>query len=650
MCGFAGFLGFGALSVYDVPITAQKMGDAIRHRGPDDSGVWHDDIGLIALAHRRLSIVDLSSAGHQPMSSPSGRYVIAFNGEIYNHLDIRRELEKGSRLMRGWRGHSDTETLLTGIDTWGLEQTLTRAVGMFALAVWDRQARVLYLARDRMGEKPLYFGWQGRGQRRVFLFGSELSALKMHPEFTAPIDRRALTLMMRHGYVPAPYSIYEGIAKLEPGMLLQVSLAEQAPQTTRYWDFVATVRAARARPFAGTPEQAVDALEVLLKGAIGQQMVSDVPLGAFLSGGIDSSTVVALMQSQSNRPIKTYTIGFHEKRYNEAVYASAVAAHLGTEHTELYVTPEEAMAVISRLPHIYSEPFADSSQIPTFLVSELARRHVTVTLSGDAGDELFCGYERYRMISAAWNKVSRVPRPLRQLAANAITSVPPHLLTKMGVILSMRSLGDRLHKGAPMLLSHGADDLYLKAISLWQDPTSVVRLGTDATGPLHGVEKSLEGLGDVERMMARDSVNYLPDDILAKVDRAAMAVSLESRVPFLDHRIVEFAWQLPMDYKLRNGVTKWPLRQLLYRHVPKELIDRPKQGFAVPVHDWLKGPLRDWAEQLLSERRLNDEGYFYAGPIRNAWLEHLSGKTNWSSKLWTVLMFQAWLEHQSRTI
>jgi asparagine synthase (glutamine-hydrolysing) len=637
MCGFAGFLGFGDLGAEYVPETARKMGDAIRHRGPDGSGVWCDENGLVALVHQRLSILDLSPAGHQPMVSHSGRYVTAFNGEIYNHLELRQQLEKDTAPAGGWRGHSDTETLLAGIDAWGLEATLARTVGMFALAVWDRQTRVLSLARDRVGEKPLYYGWQGQGRQRVFLFGSELSALKAHPAFDADIDRGALTLLMRHNYIPAPHSIHEGIAKLEPATMLQVSMDAQTPHTKRYWDFMATEHAAQGTPFTGTPEQAVDELEALIRKSIGLQRVADVPLGAFLSGGIDSSTVVALMQAQSSRPVKTYTIGFHEEGYNEAVHAKAVAAHLGTDHTELYVTPAQAMAVIPRLPRLYSEPFADSSQIPTYLVSELARGDVTVSLSGDGGDELFGGYERYTVAQIWQKRIERVPAPLRQLASGV-----RHFDKWLP-----QAVGRKLEAGLALLASTGPDDIYRVLVSQVKDPIAWVRdVQAEPATALTQRGPSLARMDAIERMMALDMVSYLPDDILVKVDRAAMGASLETRVPFLDHRIIEFAWCLPLDYKIRHGVAKWPLRQVLYRHVPQELIDRPKRGFAVPVHDWLRGPLREWAEHLLSEQRLEAEGYFHTRRVRSAWTEHLSGKRNWTGRLWIVLMFQAWLDEQ----
>lgn len=664
MCGLVGFLG-GAVDAGSDDACQEgsgrallrAMADKLITRGPDDGGYWSDTGHRVGLGHRRLAIVDLSPAGHQPMVSANGRYVIAFNGEVYNHLELRRELDSEaskSQVVSGkylaWRGHSDTETLLAGIDAWGLEATLTKSIGMFAIALWDRETNTLTLARDRMGEKPLYYGWQGSAAQRVFLFGSELKALKAHPAFAADIDRGALCLLLRHNYIPAPHSIYNGINKLEPGCLLSVSLAQPEPLIWKYWDMVDVASAGVARPFSGTAEQAVDALEVLAKDAVRQQMMADVPLGAFLSGGIDSSTVVALMQAQSSRPVKTFTIGFNEQGYNEAEHAKAVAAHLGTEHTELYVTPEQAMEVIPRLPGLYCEPFADSSQIPTFLVSQLARQHVTVSLSGDAGDELFCGYNRYLLTQRLWKKLSSVPAPLRVLAARAITSLSPaawddlaHLIPGAG---KWSMLGDKLHKGARVLASRSVDQLYLGMVSHLDNPAEWVVGGQEPATRLTGLRPDLDGLNEVQQMMLLDAISYLPDDILAKVDRAGMGVSLEGRVPFLDHRVVEFAWSLPLEYKLREGQSKWPLRQVLYRYVPRELIDRPKMGFGVPLHNWLRGPLREWAESLLEEGRLQREGYFYPAPIRKMWAEHLSGKRNWMARLWCVLMFQAWLEEQ----
>ena len=667
MCGLVGFLGGEAGTAGDMTsrqgaeALLRRMANSLIHRGPDDQGVWCDSERRIGLGHRRLSIVDLSPAGHQPMVSASGRYVVAFNGEIYNHLELRGKLEDhplpnpppvGEGMQPQWRGHSDTETLLAGIEAWGLEATLKKSIGMFAIALWDRQTCALTLARDRMGEKPLYYGWQGGGNQRVFLFGSELKALKAHPAFAAEVDRGALCLLLRHNYIPAPYSIYKGIAKLEPGCLLSVSLAQPEPKIWKYWDAIEVARSGIAHSFAGSAEQAVDALEVLAKDAVRQQMMADVPLGAFLSGGIDSSTVVALMQAQSSRPVKTFTIGFNEDGYNEAVHAKAVAAHLGTEHTELYVSPQQAMEVIPRLPDLYCEPFADSSQIPTFLVSQLAKQHVTVSLSGDAGDELFCGYNRYQMTNNLWRKLAMVPAPLRALLAKGITSLSPSAWDGLAVIIPgagrYAALGDKLHKGAGVLASASVDELYLGIVSHVSKPAEWVIGGQEPPTHLTGLCPELGGLNSVERMMALDAISYLSDDILVKVDRAGMGVSLEGRVPFLDYRIVEFAWSLPLEYKLREGQTKWPLRQVLYRHVPRELIDRPKMGFGVPLHDWLRGPLRDWAENLLEEARLRREGYFHPAPIRQMWAEHLSGRRNWMARLWNVLMFQAWLTVESK--
>lgn len=652
MCGLSGYLGGGSASSQEARKVLEKMADTIWRRGPDDAGYWHDEQGKVGLAHRRLAIVDLTPAGHQPMASASGQYVIAFNGEIYNHTVIRAELEKAGAAP-AWRGHSDTETLVAAISAWGIVETVKRCIGMFAFALWDRERRELTLARDRLGEKPLYYGWMGGGESAAFIFGSELKALKAHPSFAAEIDRDSLSLMMRHSYVPAPYSIYKGIAKLLPGHLLTVSLRDRATRVTPYWSLAEVASNGKRAPFSGTPSQAVDELETLLKSAISQQMMADVPLGAFLSGGVDSSTVVALMQAQSSCPIQTFTIGFDEAGYNEAVHAKAVAQHLGTDHTELYVRPQDALAVIPQLPSLYCEPFSDSSQIPTFLVSQLAKQKVTVSLSGDAGDELFSGYNRYTLAANLWGRMERVPAGARRFAAGAARSLSPAAWNRvLGPVqpffpsaLRQANVGDKVHKAAAVLGSRSIDDLYLGLVSHW-DPASIVIHGIEPPTFLRGNQPNLDGLDDVERMMALDGLTYLPDDILAKVDRAGMGVSLEGRVPFLDHRVVEFAWSLPQSLKLREGVGKWVLREVLFRHVPRSLIERPKMGFGVPIDSWLRGPLRNWAEALLDADRLRREGFFHAEPIRRKWDEHLSGRRNWQYHLWDVLMFQAWLEQE----
>lgn len=659
MCGFAGFLGHGSASMHPSHALFQHlavaMAQQIAHRGPDDSGVWVDAETGIALAHRRLSILDLSSAGHQPMVSAGDRYVMVFNGEIYNHLELRRELETGSLPIdmqphpssKVWRGHSDTETLLAGFEAWGVEVTLKKTVGMFAIALWDRAERTLCLARDRMGEKPLYYGWQDG----TFLFGSELKALKAHPAFRAEINRDALTLQMRHNYIPAPYSIYRGIAKLQPGCLLTVSMSRREPCVMPYWSTKQAVVDGLRQPFLGSVGEAVDALDKLLKEAVSRQMMADVPLGAFLSGGVDSSAIVALMQAQSGRPVKTFTIGFREKGYNEAEHAKAVARHLGTEHTELYVSPKEAMDVIPRLPTLYDEPFSDSSQIPTFLVSQMTRQHVTVSLSGDAGDELFGGYNRYFWAKALWRKLERFPPSVRRALAISITRVPSskwnNLFSMMSPLLPKRlryaNPGHKLHKLSELLSAQRPEQIYHRLVSHWEHPEDIVIGASEPSTALTNDAEWPEFVDFEHRMMYLDAITYLPDDILVKVDRAAMGVSLETRVPFLDHRVVEFAWRLPLSMKIRDGQGKWILRQVLYKYVPKELIERPKMGFGVPIDSWLRGPLRDWAEELLSPSRLLQEGYFNPIPIRAKWDEHLSGQRDWHYYLWDVLMFQAWL-------
>jgi asparagine synthase (glutamine-hydrolysing) len=630
------------------------MGNSIRHRGPDDQGTWLDECTGIGLAHRRLSILDLSPAGHQPMHSPSGRYCIAFNGEIYNHLELRKELEGVA-----WRGHSDTETLLAGFDCFGVHEMVKRSIGMFGFAVWDKKTRELTLGRDRIGEKPVYYGWQGSGKNAAFIFGSELGALREHPSFENEISRGALSLYLRHNCVPSPYSIYQGVSKLSPGCILTVSLNNKTPNVMNYWSAISVIESAAENHRKEDSKELVDELEDLLKKVIRGQMISDVPLGAFLSGGLDSSTVVSLMQAQSSSPIKTFTVGFEEKGYNEAVHAKAVAAHLGTDHTELYVSPEESLAIIPKLPSIYDEPFSDSSQIPTYLISQLARGHVTVSLSGDGGDELFCGYNRYLFTEKVWSWISVLPVAVRRIVAFVITSLPitfwDFALGRIGLFLprSLRqsNYGDKLYKGAGVIDARSADDLYLKMVSHWNAPSSLVLGDSAELGTLlsSNVPK-LDKLNRVQKMMALDLMTYLPDDILTKVDRAAMAVSLETRVPFLDHRVAEFAWKLPMSMKIRHGQSKWIMREVLHKYVPKELIERPKMGFGVPLGSWLRGSLRDWAESLLDESRLRNEGYFNPKPIRQKWAEHLSGKRNWQYQIWDFLMFQSWLANQSQKI
>jgi asparagine synthase (glutamine-hydrolysing) len=568
----------------------------------------------IALGHQRLAIVDLTAAGHQPMVSVSGRYVLAFNGEIYNHLEIRQTLGQQT-----WRGHSDTETLLAGIQQWGLETSLHRAVGMFAIAVWDREEKCLLLARDRMGEKPLYYGWQGKS----FVFGSELKALREHPDFQNTIDRRALALYVRSGYVPAPHSIFSGIRKLMPGTTLKIranQVVGHLPEPRAYWRLDRAIPQGDDQRFSGRPEEAVEALESHLRTAIKQQQIADVPLGAFLSGGVDSSTVVALMQALSQAPVRTFSIGFEEPGYNEAHHARIVAGHLKTEHTELYVTAQDAMSVIPELPQIYDEPFADVSQIPTVLVSRLARQHVTVALSGDGGDELFCGYGRYPQTAHTWGRLSKIPLLLRRTFQRMLPKGP--LAEGLGAanLDGFYQFMNSQWKGFPGLVLGPARDTCPTLMPAWLNEPR-------------------------ERMMYADALTYLPDDILVKVDRAAMSTSLETRVPFLDHRVVEFAWSLPDSVKYRNDVGKWPLKQLLYKYVPQHMVDRQKMGFGVPLEHWLRGPLRDWAEDLLSEDRLRAEGFFDPEPIRAEWKRHLAAKQDRHYGLWTILMFQAWSAH-----
>lgn len=657
MCGFAGFISNNSNCSANPEGIAKAMAESIKHRGPNDAGVWLDINLGVALAHRRLSIVDLSPAGHQPMVSKSGRYVIAFNGEIYNHLELRLELEKMPHLgslakdknANSWLGHSDTETLLAGFEAWGIADTLKKTVGMFAISLWDKDEKVLTLARDRMGEKPLYYGFQNN----TFLFGSELKAFKKHPAFLSEIDRDVLCLYMRHCYIPAPYSIYKGIKKLLPGTYIQVSIGDDGNSQTlspkSYWSMIEIVANGVTDSFQGGDNEAITLLEKQLKDSIGLQMMADVPLGAFLSGGVDSSTIVSLMQTQSSRPVKTFSIGFDEAGYNEADYAKAVAKHLGTEHTELYVSSVEAMDVIPLLGTIYDEPFADSSQIPTFLVSKMARNHVTVALSGDAGDELFGGYNRY-LLAEKWKKIEHIPFPVRKTIGALIETLSPSawdaIFQQASRIKQFPSnMGEKLEKLANRLQKiDGSHALYYSLVSEIDSPEKIVLRATEPKTWLTLTGMNTHFQDEKLHMMFMDFMTYLPDDILAKVDRAAMAISLETRVPFLDHRVVELASQLPMNLKIRNGKTKWILRQLLYKYVPQELIERPKAGFSIPLGIWLRGPLKAWANNLLEETRLRREGYFNVQYVRSLWESHLMGKRNNQTLLWNILMFQVWLE------
>ena len=639
MCGITGFWTRGRGTVTSADETIARMAGALKHRGPDDGQVWADAAAGIHLGFRRLAIQDISAAGAQPMPSASGRFVCCYNGEIYNVEALRGEL---SPAAGNWRGHSDTEVMLAGFEAWGLERTLERIAGMFAIALWDRQERTLMLARDRLGKKPLYWCLAGD----TLLFGSELRALRAHSSFRGDLNRDAIALYLRHGCFPHPHTVYRNVQQLAPGQMLRLGPSGE-PRIESFWRLADVVEAGQAKPFAGTDTEAIDALDDRLRLAVRERMVSDVPLGAFLSGGYDSSLVVALMQRLSAKPVRTFSIGFHEAGYDEARHAKAVAAHLGTDHTELYVTSTEAQAVIPRLPDIYDEPFADASQIPTYLVAQMARRDVTVAVSGDGGDEVFAGYNRYAQAARFDRHASHIPKPLRQAAAAGIGLFSPPAWDRAAKVLPSRLrpalLGDKLHKLAGAVTEDG-DGFYHRLVSQWDDVASVM---PGSSEPMTAArDPSLVGAVPdfVARMQYRDTLTYLPDDILTKVDRASMAVSLEARAPLLDHRVVAFAWSLPMHMKLRGGEKKWLLRQLLYRHVPEALVDRPKMGFGVPIDSWLRGPLRDWAENLLSERHLRESGVFLPGPVRARWHQHLSGTRNWQYALWPVLMFEAWLD------
>jgi asparagine synthase (glutamine-hydrolysing) len=633
MCGVAGFWTRGGW-VRDGDETLRSMTDLLRHRGPDDAGHWADPAAGVWLGHRRLAILDLSPDGHQPMRSPSGRYHIVYNGEIYNFQDLRATLERDGATFRS---SSDTEVMLAAFERWGLRRAVERFDGMFAFALWDAAERTLFLARDRLGEKPLYYAAVGRS----FLFGSELKALRVHPEWRGAggIDRGALALYIRHSYIPAPYTIHSDVRKLLPGTILAVRSTSAGFETaaSTYWSARTAVRQGLAEPLQRSEAEVVDACESLLRGVIGRQMIADVPLGAFLSGGIDSSTVVALMQVQSRRPVRTFTIGFPEREYNEAQHAKAVAAHLGTDHTELYVTPSDLLGVIPELPILYDEPFADSSQIPTLLVSRLTRAHVTVSLSGDGGDELFGGYTRYPRGRLVGRLRDLMPAGLRRTLAAGLRRVPGR---------SDRS--ERLQQLARLLGAETAQEMYRHVVSQDSEPGRLVLGATEPETLLAGAHGLAREASFVHHMMHLDLVSYLPDDILVKVDRASMAASLESRAPFLDHHVVEFAWRVPLALKFRNGKGKWLLRQVLHRHVPADLVERPKRGFGVPLGAWLRGPLRDWAGDLLQPERLTADGYFDPAAIAALWDRQQGGSRRCDERLWTVLMFQAWLRAQER--
>jgi asparagine synthase (glutamine-hydrolysing) len=643
MCGFAGFLS----NLQDSEIANDlliKMGNTIAHRGPDDQGQWYHSAHGIGLSHRRLAIVDLSPAGHQPMVSLSERYVLAFNGEIYNHDTIRQELSEIGAISF-WRGHSDTETILAAFDQWGIRQTIEKLVGMFSIAVWDLQQKELILVRDRMGEKPLYFGWH----QGVFLFGSELKALRAHPAFNDEIDRDALALYMEYSYVPAPYSIYKSVNKLKPGCLLKVSLDHPGQTEIHpYWSLTQLHGNRLELPEQWSDQEAIEHLHQMIQSSVKAQMMSDVPIGAFLSGGVDSSLIVSVMQSFSPSPVKTFTIGFAQQEFDEAQFAAAVAAHIGTDHTELYLTDQDTLKVIPKLASIYDEPFADSSQIPTYLVSALAKSKVTVALSGDAGDELFSGYTRYQHCADSWNRRQDSLVITRKLMSE-IGRISPFFMNQMSHFIQIKPEGRNLgHRLAKIAKASTAEDF----ISFYQSLISHTTLAQQivlSSRPLPTAFTDLKALpAELESLMLVDSLTYLPDDILTKVDRASMAVSLESRIPFLDYRIVEFAQRMPQHLKVNAGQTKWCLRRILDTYVPRELIERPKKGFGVPLAEWLRGPLKNWAEALLEPGLINVQKYLDANVVQKMWVQHQKGVADWHFQLWNILIFQQWLSDQNQ--
>jgi asparagine synthase (glutamine-hydrolysing) len=643
MCGIAGLLDPSrGTSAAELEAVALAMADTLHRRGPDDRGAWADAEAGVALASRRLAIVDLSPLGHQPMASACGRFTVAYNGEVYNHRDLRSELERAGY---DFRGQSDTEVLLAAVCVWGLDGALARCNGMFAFALWDRDARALHLVRDRLGEKPLYYGRAGRR----LVFGSELKALRAHPEFAPDVDRDALAAYLRLSYVPSPHTIYRGVHKLPAGTVLTVGpeLGSTLPPPRPYWSLATAVTEARSHPFTGAAEDACEELDRLLRDAVASRMQADVPLGAFLSGGVDSSTVVALMQAQSDRPVRTFTIAMPAAGFDESREALAVARHLGTDHTSVELTPDDALALVPRLPELYDEPFADPSQLPTLLVSQVARRDVTVALSGDGGDEVFAGYNRHLVGRRLWQPLERVPGPVRAAFGRALLRVPPswwdRAADRSPGRATIRNAGDKMQKLGALLGAATSSERYRAFTSQWPDPAELVVGGSEPHTLLNDAARWPPGLDATELMVFLDTAVSLPDDMLTKVDRASMGASLEARVPLLDHRVVELAWRLPLEMRIRGREGKWVLRRVLDGYVPDRLVSRPKMGFDPPLGEWLRGPLREWAEGLLDERRLRGEGFIEPGPVRAAWHEHLSGRRNWDYRLWAILMFEAWL-------
>jgi asparagine synthase (glutamine-hydrolysing) len=611
------------------------MRDALAHRGPDDAGCWME--GSIALGHRRLSILDLSPEGHQPMLSADGRFVISYNGEIFNYRDLQRSLAASGHRFRG---HSDTEVLLAAISQWGLTEAIERSVGMFAFALWDRPERTLHLVRDRLGIKPLYVARTDKGD---LLFASELKGIVAHPEFPRRLDLSAVAAYLRYTYIPSPLSIYRDAAKVPPGHLLTLTAPDGPWESQPYWSFEDVAEESRGSPFRGDEREAEDALDALVRNAVGLRMIADVPLGAFLSGGIDSSLVVAQMQAQTQSPVRTFTIGFAEAEFDESRFARAVARHLGTDHTELVVSPQEAQAAIPGLPETYDEPFADVSQIPTCLVSALARQHVTVSLSGDGGDELFAGYDRYPFARRAWWWRSHLPRPLRSVAVLALRAAArASRPSSIGQLLGSSAGPERLDKLGDLLQVGSAVELYRRLISTAHAPDALMLKPAAKNGTIEGLLAARSDMGFTDRMLMVDTKVYLPDDLLTKLDRASMAVGLEGRVPLLDHRLVEFAVRLPMRFKLRDGQGKWLLKRVLARYLPRRVFDRPKMGFEVPIGRWLAGPLREWGNELLDPARLAAGGVFDPTTVTGLWKACGTAPRRGAHLAWAVLMFEAW--------